>query len=310
MSDSGAAADLLETSANDADSESFGIDVAPFASSIKTIGTNAAPIRTYATAARAIPMGPQPIVIGGSPAGSYDPLSNRADVKTALYAAQAHAQDVLQSIDSLHAWADGGATEMVGQITTPLQTARAVLERVPSGGTLSPEDAQTIYTQIQLAVIYIQLVQMVISQIANSVRSFTTQILNDHETLARGPLALAQVVEEVGRQINADALPYIINPLSRGIGETILQIGRTFIAAATQTSAVIGNAMTEHEAMRAAATALANASETARAKVEAAHNAVARADSASLSVVMRRLNLNSAIASWNQFADFFTRSGL
>lgn len=310
MSNSGsAAANLLEASTND-DSASFGIDVAPFASALKTIGTNAAPIRTYATAAKAIPLGPQTIVIGGAPAGSYDPLSKLAPVKTALYAAQAHAVDVLGCVDSLHYWAVAGATEMVGPITTSLQAARAVLERVPAGGTLSPEDAQTVQTHMQMAVIYMQLVQMSISQIASGVGAFTAQILNDHETLAKGPLALARVVEEVGQQVNADAMAYVLNPMSRGIGETILQIGRTFIAAANQTSAVIGNAMTEHETMRGAATALANASETARLKVEAAHTLVARADSASLSTVMRRLNLTSAIASWNQFVDFFTRSGL
>lgn len=311
MTEAGSAdANLLHAAVNDGDSASLGIDVAPFASAWKTIGTTASPIRTYARAADAIPLGPQPIIIGGSPAGFYDPLSNHAPVKTALYRAQAHAHDVLDQIDALHRWADGGATQLAAEITTPLAAVRTILERVPSGGALSPEDEGAIQAQLQMAMLYIQLAYMAISQMANGVGAFAEQILNDHETLAHGPLALSRVVEEVGQKINADAMPYVLNPMSRGIGETILQIGRTFIAAATQTSTVIGNAMTEHEAMRGAATALSNATESARGKVEAARNAVARADSASLSAVLRRLNLTTAISSWNQFADFFTRSGL
>ena len=105
-------------------------------------------------------------------------------------------------------------------------------------------------------------------------------------------------------------MPYVLNPMSRGIGETMLQVGRAFISATDRVGGVIGNAMLGHEGMRGAASALATAASTAHAKYEAAANAFYRADSATMSITLRKLQLTTSIQSWIQFAEFFERSGL
>ena len=106
-------------------------------------------------------------------------------------------------------------------------------------------------------------------------------------------------------------MKYVLNPMARGIGETMLQIGRAFIAATSRVGGVIGNAMLGHEAMRGGASALATSRQhRPRAKYEAAANAFYRADTATMSITLHKLQLTTAIQSWNQFAEFFERSGL
>ena len=40
-----------------------------------------------------------------------------------------------------------------------------------------------------------------------------------------------KVGQEIGKQISDEAMKYVLNPMSRGIGEAMLQVGRAFIAA-------------------------------------------------------------------------------
>ena len=175
---------------------------------------------------------------------------------------------------------------------------------------MSAADMARAREQMQLAWVHTMMVSMGINQLAGGIKNFLSNIIIDHETLARGPLELIKVGQEIGKQISDEAMKYVLNPMSRGIGETMLQIGRAFIAATDRVGGVIGNALLGHEAMRGGATALATAASAAHAKYDAAANAFYRADSATMSTTLRKLQLTTSIQSWNQFAEFFERSGL
>jgi hypothetical protein len=299
-----------EALASGDDAGSLGFDSVALPAALRSIASSSAPIRTYAALMKAIPLGPQPIVIGGQSAGTFDPLAKRPELANALHVAQRNADNVLSYLDTLHAWASGAGADLLGNITKPLAAAKVILDKVPVGGSLSAADAAAISTHIHGAHVFIQLVTMAMGQIASGVKTFLNQLVTDHATLAGGPLDLASASQDVARQISDQAQKYVINPMTRGIGETMLQIGREFTAAADRTAAVIGTAMTGLEAMRTGASALAVAAATAVVKVDKAATAVASADSATLSAVLRRINLAPAIASWEQFDEFFKRSGL
>jgi hypothetical protein len=293
-----------------AEPQSLELDVAPMAVALRAIAGNSGPVMSYVAAVRAIPMGEQPIIIGGKVAGQYDVLSKRPELKAALYGAIRRADDIASHMDTLHNWAGGGATQIVGLISPPLETVRSILATVPSGGAVSAADVPRIREQMQIATVHTWMVSMGMTQIGAGIHNFLSHIIVDHDTLAGGPLELGRVAQEVGQQISAEAMPYILNPLSAGIGETILQIGRAFIAAIDGVARVLRSAMVGHEAMRGGASALATFAGSARSKYEAASAAVSASDAATMSVTLRKLQLSTAIESWKQFAEFFKRSGL
>ena len=293
-----------------AEPQSLELDFAPLGAAVRALGANSNPVTSYVNAVRAIPMGEQPIIIGGQVAGRYDPLAKRPELKAALYGVIHRAEEISGAMSTLHLWAAGGATQIIGSIVPPLEIVRTILAAIPAGGAVSDADRGRICEQMQLASVQTWLVSMGMGQIGTALHNFLSHIGVDHDTLAGGPFELRRVSDEVGKQISADAMPYVLNPMARGIGETMLQIGRTFIATIDHLAAVLGNALVGHEAMGGAASALATAATSARSKYQAASAAVSASDSATMSVTLRKLQLSAAIQSWKQFADFFTRSGL
>jgi hypothetical protein len=293
-----------------AEPDSLAIDAASLGAAAKAIANSSGPVMTYVQAVRAIPMGEQPIIVSGNVAGHYDVLSKRPELKSALYAAIRRGDEIAGHMSTLHDWAAGGARKIAGMVTPSLESLRAILASVPSGGTMSDSDVVRAREQMQIAWVNTMMVSMGINQIGSGINNFLSNIIVDHDTLARGPLELNKVGQEIGKQISDEAMKYVLNPMARGIGETILQIGRAFIATTDRVGGVIGNAMLGHEAMRGGASALATAATTARAKYEAAASAFYRADSATMSTTLRKLQLTTSIQSWNQFAEFFERSGL
>ena len=293
-----------------AEPDSLAIDAASLGSAARAIANNSSPVMAYVQAVRAIPMGEQSILVSGSVAGHYDVLSKRPELKSALYGAIHRGDEVAGHMSSLHGWAAGGARKIAAMVTPPLETLRSILAAVPAGGTMSDGDVTRAREQMQIAWVNSMMVSMAVNQIGSGIDNFLSNIIIDHETLARGPLELIKVGREIGKQVSDEAMKYVLNPMARGIGETMLQIGRAFIAATDRVGGVIGNAMLGHEAMRGGASALAAAATTARVKYEAAANAFARADSATMSTTLRKLQLTTSIQSWNQFAEFFERSGL
>ena len=292
------------------EADSLAIDAASLGAAARAIANSSSPVMTYVQAVRAIPMGEQPLIVSGNVVGRYDVLSKRPELKSALYAAIRRGDEVAGHMSTLHGWAAGGARGIAGMVTPPLESLRSILAAVPAGGSMSTADVARAREQMQLAWVHTMMVSMGISQLGAGINNFLSNVIIDHETLARGPLELFKVGQEIGKQISDEAMKYVLNPMARGIGETMLQIGRAFIAATDRVGGVIGNAMLGHEAMRGGASALATAANTARAKYEAAANAFYRADSATMSITLRKLQLTTAIQSWNQFAEFFERSGL
>lgn len=293
-----------------AEPDSLAFDVAPLAAAARTIVQNRDPLMNYVAVVRLISLGEQPIVVDGREAMRYDVLAKRPELKSALWNAIRRTDDLVRNMSALHNWAAGGAVETVGQINPPLEIVRSILAAVPSGGTVNAADLPRIREQMQMVSVYVWMVRTSMSQISSGLRNFLTNIHVDHDTFATGPFELARVKDEVGRQVSEAAMPYVLNPMSRGIGEAMLQIGRTFLGAIDHLSQVLGNALAGHEAMQGAASALATASSSAWAKYDAAASAVFASDTATMSVTLRKLQLSMAIESWKQFAKFFSESNL
>jgi hypothetical protein len=289
---------------------SLELDFAPLGSALLTLGASVSPLMSYVNAVRAIPMGEQPIILDGKVAGKYDALAKRPELKAALYGVIHRANEIAGHMDTLHIWAGGGATKLIEEIVPPLEKVRAILAATPAGAAISAADQQTVREQMQRVSVFTMMAGMVMTQVGTGMHNFLSNIGVDHDTLAGGPYELRKVADELGKQISDEAMPYVLNPIYRGIGETMLQIGRVFIAAINHLSTVLGNALAGHEAMGGTASALAVAASSAHSKYEAAANAVAASDAATMSVTLRKLQLSAAIQSWKQFADFFTRSGL
>lgn len=293
-----------------AEPPSLKFDVAPMAAAARTIVTNRGPLMNYVAMVRAIPMGEQPIVIDGREASRYDVLSKKSDLRNALWGAKHRADDLEGYMSTLHNWAAGAAVHQVAQIVPPLEAIRKILDAVPTGGQVSAADLPRIREQMQNATVQVWLVRMAMTQISGGIHNFLTHFASDHDTFARGPFELNRIKQEVGKQISDDAMPLVLNPVMSGIGNAMLQVGRVFLNSIDKLSQVLGNALTGHEAMDGAASALATAASNAWTKYDAAAAAVYASDNATMSVTLRKIELATAIESWNQFATFFSESNL
>jgi hypothetical protein len=285
---------------------SLAIDAAAISSAAVQVGTRNDGMRAYIAAIRAVPIGPQPMIIGGQKAGEYDPLAKQPAFKNALWSAQAAANDMAGRLDMLHVWATGGARKLADEIIQPLQRVQDLVR----GDSVTADQAQEISRQMGTAYVHTMMLAMGLTQTGQGVSAFLARLVQDHDTLSRGPLELRKVADDVRRSIAADAQPYLLNPITAGIGKTYLDIGNAALSTIDRLGGAIGRALEGHEAMQAGASALGVAMASARGKYEAAYNAAGRASPADLPNVMRRYRLSTAITSWNQFADFFTRSGL
>lgn len=293
-----------------ADPGSLAFDVAPLAAAARGIAASRDPLMSYVAAVRAIPMGEQPIIVDGREGARYDVLAKKPQLRTALYEAIRHANDLADSMTALHNWAAGGAAHYVGLIVPPLEIVRSILAAVPVGGAVSAADVPRIREQMLTVNAHALVVRMSLNQIGTGIRAFLSHIMVDHDTFAGGPLELRRMTDEIGRQISDDAMPLVLDLMSSGVGKAMLQVGRAFIDAVERLSRVLGNALVGHEAMGGAASALAAASANAWAKYDAAAGAVYSADAATMSVVLRKLQLTAAVESWKQFAAFFADSQL
>jgi hypothetical protein len=292
-----------------ADPQSLVLNVAAIAEGMRAFRDNRSELMSYVAAVNSVPIGAQPIVSKGISL-TYDPMEKKPALKRALQEAQYHANSMAGYAGILHTWASGGSKQIVGYIKPPLEAVLAILRTVPSGGVVSDAQARDISLQMNTAMVFTQIIAVSTRQISEGVHQFLTTLLIDHETLSNGATSLAASIPEVQRDISNAAQKYVLDPMMSGIGQAILQIGREIVGRIQAVVGVIDGARRGHEAMRGGVGALANAAETVRGKYEAAASAVGNADRATVSVVLRRLDLASAIASWEQFDEFFSTSGL
>ncbi len=290
----------------EADPQSLAIDAAGIAEASLKVGTRNDGMRAYITAIRAVPIGPQPVIIHGERSGEFDPLAKHDSFRGALAGARQAAAEMAGHLDTLHQWAAGGAKSIASGVTVPLQRALDLAQ----GDAITSEQSREIVTQMGLAWVHTMMIAGSLQGLSRGVTDFLNRIVQDYETLTRGPLELRHVADDVRRNIAADAQPLLVNPITAGIGKTYLDIGAAFLVTIDRLAGAIGRATEAHETMRVGASALGVALASARGKYQAACEAAGRASPAELPAVIRRYGLNTAITSWNQFADFFTRSGL
>jgi hypothetical protein len=293
-----------------AEPPSLDFDIAPMRAAIKSLVENRQPVMNYVKAVRAIPLGEQPVIVDGKVSSHWDVLAKKPDLRSRLYEAKGRAEDLASHMSTLHNWAAGGATKVVGDINPPLEIVRQILDTVPVGGKVTPADVQRIQQHMMTVRVHVWMVSMAMTQITGGIRNFLSHLISDHDMFAGGPYELRRMKDEVGRQISDQAMPYVLNPITRGIGEAMLQVGAAFMNTIESLIQVLGNALTNYEAMGGAVSALATASSNAFTKYEAASNAVSASDAATMSVTLRKLKLSTAIDSWNQFATFFSESNL
>lgn len=285
-------------------------DLAAVRAGVKTYVDHRGSVTTYIAATGRVPLGARPIVIGGQVAGSYDPLEKYADLKRGLQAAQWHAQEMARCTDTLHNWGSGAFDDLIGKINSALGQIRDALATVPSGGSLTESQARMAVEQMVYARVYAQLIGMSASQVHHGVSEFLAHLLSDHETLARGPAAIDGTLQQVSADVQSQAMKYIVNPVTAPIGNMIAQIGGQLIGGLKELSAALRGALQGHEEMRTGVSAVANVVESVQAKYQAAEQAVTQGDAANKTAVLRKLKIDTAITSWNQFAEFIRKSGL
>ncbi len=293
-----------------AEPPSLDFDIAPMKAAVKSLVENRQPLMNYVTAVRAIALGEQPVIVDGKVSSHWDVLNKKPDLRSRLYDAKSHADTLADSMSTLHMWATGVANKIVADINTPLEKVRKILDAVPTGGTVKPADVPIIQQDMMTVRVQVWMVSMAMTQITGGIRSFLNHFISDHDMFAGGPYELGRMKEELGRQISEEAMPWVLNPVTSGIGKAMLQVGTAFLNSIEGLIQVLGNALTNHEAMGGAVSALATASSNAWTKYEAAANAVSASDTATMSVTLRKLKLSTAIDSWNQFAQFFSESNL
>lgn len=287
------------------------LDVGAIEAGVRAFVANRADVAAYVAVIAAVPLGPQPIVIDGQRSGEFDPLARFAPLRTALQTAQAHGESMGGALRTLHAWASPGLDDYVRLVTDPLVQVQEVLAAVPAGGEATPEQARRLHEQLYYSETYARLL------LAPAVRSTRAQVLDflahlvaDHDTLANGPLAVADAAREIDAQVRDQAMPYVLNPVTSGIGNVMLEIGRAMHVQLDRLAAALRTALAGHEGMRTGISALATAVETAVVKLAAGVAAAQRAAADQLPLVVRQLEVGKAIASWRQFVEFLHGSGL
>jgi hypothetical protein len=294
-----------------ADEPTLVLDGQPIVAAATKLGTSSRDVMPYVNAVKAIPLGAQPIVIDGRESGRYDPLDKYPALRTALFAAQDHATRLADAATTLHEWAVlKQRHDFIETIIQSLEAVRGMIENVPDGTPVSTDVLEKIRRCMQHVSVGSMLTSMALQQTSDGVNAFASNVVTDHDTLARGPLEMGALISRIEEQTKSEAMKYILNPMSGGIGQVILKIGSAFIEPARNMQRVISTALASHEAIRGAAGALANAAESARLKQESAYDRFQRADAAGVSATLRKLRLETAATSWKQFLDFFKRSGL
>lgn len=268
-----------------------------------------APVLAYLEALRGVQLGERAIRVGGADAGHFDPLGKRPAAAQRLARAKANGERLSSYLDSLHAWGGGAFVPWVSLILPQLETVKAVLEAIPSGGQATPGQATQVIDAIGLATGYTQLIGYATESMRAGVTEFLGHLAEDHEALAGGETAVAAIAAQVQEDTRNAALPLLLPPY-QGIGQAILQIGAALAGEVSRLAAQVDKAVSGHREIGGGISALASAVETLGGKYAAAHKAVARAAAADLPQVVRKLEPAKAIQSWREFLQFLERSGL
>lgn len=290
----------------DAEVGPLAVDVAAISSGVRSWVDNRRGVTDYVAAMVAVPLGPQPIVVPGMDAFSYDPLGKRPELARRLREAQVHAEWAARSIDNLQ----DTLSKMGGAVAPELAIVHDLVESVPPGAPLPADKAQQIRQTMFMVRIYTNAYGAALSQSQDGVIGFLGQLGADHAALVDGNVSIAQVKQQIVEDGQAAMLPLVLDPTGRGIAAIIGQIGGRLVAALDAVGATLRGALEGHEGMRGGLSALASAVQTIASKHSAAADATNRADSAALPLIVRKLFLANAIASWQQLAAFVTNSGL
>lgn len=268
------------------------------------------PVQSYLAVIARVPLGARPIVIGGQVAGSYDPLDKQPELRRGLQAAQRHAEELSGYLYALHSWASGGLDDLIGKITAALSCIHDLLATVPSGGALTESQSRLAVEQMSHASLYSWLIGLSAGQARQGVGEFLAFLGNDHETLTRGPAEVEGNLQKTKNDVLAESLRYMTNPVTAPIGQIIAQSGGQVIAALEQLLGPLREALRGHQEMRTGVSALATAVQSLQGKYAAAEQAVTQGSPADKTALLRKLKIDVAIASWNQFSEFIKKSGL
>ena len=289
--------------------DALAFDFAAAGAGAKTFVSSRTSVMTYVSAIRAVPLGPQPIQREGITA-SFDPLEQNPAMANALAKAQRNTNDVVSHLDTLHGWASGSARQLAGEVIKPITAMRDAIAAVPAGGTLSPEADGIVIQNMFMARLWTQNIASAVSLIRRDIRTFLTQLRDDHDTLAGGPTAIATIRAAVQHHTSEVAQRYVVGPeWTKWIGQIVLEIGRARVEALAGLETAIAKALQGHEGMLGGIDAFASGAESIHAKYAAADSALTSADRPSRSNALRKYDFNRAIRSWEDFRDFILQSG-
>lgn len=292
-----------------APSDSLAIDFTAASQGARQFVSSRTSVVAYITAIRAVPVGPQPISSGGQQTTPFNPLQNLPDVEKGLRTAKWNADKVAEELDFLHRWAQGGIRGAVEMVLKPVVTMRDIFQTVPRGGTLTEKQSQDISTQMYMAKFMSGMLASSARGVQGRIGEFLEQLPNDHAVLANGPHAVANVRADIQREFTETGMKLLLNPVTAGIGNAIMEIGGQFLGHLDNLSGALGSALQGHEGMRGGIDAFTVGIQAVFDKYSAGEQALAGADAAGRTATIRRLNLTTAVDSLEQLKDFVLKSG-
>lgn len=293
-----------------ADTPSLAFDSAPAAAGARQFVNSRASVVAYINAITAVPLGAQPIVLSGQQVGTYDPLAKQEPLRKALVQAKSNADGVASVLAHLHGLAGGHIRTLDEWVLKPLTAVRDLLAPLPADGSLTPSQSQEAQTQITMAFMMVKIFMPQFTDVRDRIHYFLTQLGPDHDTLASGPTAVNDAMARVESDARAAGMPYVLNPMTAPIGNMIFNIGGQFLGHLRVLAAALTRALEGHEAMRGGISALGVLGETIVVKYASGERALTKAtDPKERTIALRRMDLNTAVRSWEQFRDFILNSG-
>lgn len=234
-------------------------DITTTEASISMLAQCVSAVLPYCLAVEAIQLGPQPMVIDGQNAGSWDPLANAAAIETALQTAQQDCEGFngmvvpfLGAMPQLIANAVGSAG--TSGILNDLSVIEPIMASIATGAT--PTDAQMQAVNASLADIVSQIntLQGELSQIQDGVTAFQQNMSSDVEALTNSSTSISAAISSINYYYQQDVEQYvgeiggdaIINILSTITNEVVsgLQTAQTAVNNAVGLEGTVGPALT------------------------------------------------------------------
>jgi hypothetical protein len=277
---------------------------------VSKVAASMSVIDAYVQSMSALPLGPQPVVIGGQQAGTFDPLGGTPQLESALGAAQ---QDCLSQCLT------ADLTNLVGLlqascnpvVQSSFETIKQVTEALKQSNS-QPTSAQI--QQVQTALQNISQAATYTDDFASAISSeagdFIPQVAAADQTLNQGSGAISAEIAPLQQWVQNTVEQYAGLPGGEAIAEVVAQIGGQMIADLQTLSAGLAGAAAEGSLAVEAATDLSNFAAGVSGYYADLLTQLDQISAEQLLSFLEKLHVKAAEKFWNDLTDYVTSTGL